>query len=269
MARQLLACLLSIGAMIRARLECSSEKEWMRCRIKTRPGSIIPHPHWADKIRPELLDGEEKKLAASFKFQHVEAGGSETNTKNYIQYSERFRWLPIMPSRRAALPAASEPELDILDSLYPGDDDNGGQGMSKDGQDGLDFDAFLNAGAAGGGEEDDEAFIALQQAASYRKASNLKGRTVKKGGGFQAMGELESLRKTGLCDALALDQSNFLILNLYRSQCEPSQGHRSQRILSPDPDSEKDDPPGSRAERRRRHGQNRFRKNCGIRHPHD
>lgn len=38
----------------------SSKKEWMRCRIKTRPGSIIPHPHWADKIRPELLDGEKK-----------------------------------------------------------------------------------------------------------------------------------------------------------------------------------------------------------------
>nr|WNZ75280.1 ATP-dependent RNA helicase dbp10 [Trichoderma harzianum] len=100
-----------------------------------------------------------------------------------------------MPSRRAASPAASEPELDILDSLYPGDDDNGGQGMSKDGQDGLDFDSFLNAGAAGGGEEDDEAFIALQQAASYRKASNLKGRTVKKGGGFQAMGLNANLLK--------------------------------------------------------------------------
>lgn len=95
-----------------------------------------------------------------------------------------------MPGRRAASPAPSEPELDILDSLYPGDDDNGGQGLGKDGQDGLDFDGFFHASAAGGGEDDDEAFIALQQAASYRKASNLKGRTVKKGGGFQAMGEL-------------------------------------------------------------------------------
>jgi ATP-dependent RNA helicase DDX54/DBP10 len=90
-----------------------------------------------------------------------------------------------MPSRRAASPAASEPELDILDSLYPGEGEEGGQNF---GGDGLDFDGFLNAGAGGDGEDDDEAFIALQQAASYRKASNLKGRTVKKGGGFQAMG---------------------------------------------------------------------------------
>ncbi|KAL7789075.1 P-loop containing nucleoside triphosphate hydrolase protein [Trichoderma ceciliae] len=93
-----------------------------------------------------------------------------------------------MPSRRAASPAPSEPELDILDSLYPGEGEHGRQGMGKDGEDGLDFDGFFNATAAGDGEEDDEAFIALHQAASYRKASNLKGRTVKKGGGFQAMG---------------------------------------------------------------------------------
>lgn len=91
-----------------------------------------------------------------------------------------------MPSRRAASPAASEPELDILDSLYPGEGENGGQSF---GQVGLDFDGFLNAGAGDGEDDDDEAFIALQQAASYRKASNLKGRTVKKGGGFQAMGK--------------------------------------------------------------------------------
>ncbi|PTB70751.1 DEAD-domain-containing protein [Trichoderma citrinoviride] len=100
-----------------------------------------------------------------------------------------------MPGRRAASPTPSEPELDILDSLYPGDDDNGEQGLGKDGQDGLDFDGLFNAGAAGGGEDDDEAYIALQQAASYRKASNLKGRTVKKGGGFQAMGLNANLLK--------------------------------------------------------------------------
>jgi ATP-dependent RNA helicase DDX54/DBP10 len=87
--------------------------------------------------------------------------------------------------RRAASPAPSEPEVDILGSLYPGDGDVSGQGMDVDGD--LDFDGILNARDAGD-DEDDEAFIALQQAASYRKASNLKGRTVKKGGGFQAMG---------------------------------------------------------------------------------
>lgn len=99
-----------------------------------------------------------------------------------------------MPSRRAASPAASEPELDILDSLYPGEGENGGQSFGADGGDGLDFDGFLNAGAGGGdGDDGDEAFIALQQAASYRKASNLKGRTVKKGGGFQAMGKRKAV----------------------------------------------------------------------------
>lgn len=36
--------------------------------------------------------------------------------------------------------------------------------------------------------DDDETFIANQQASANRKGSNLKGRTVKKGGGFQAMG---------------------------------------------------------------------------------
>jgi ATP-dependent RNA helicase DDX54/DBP10 len=44
----------------------------------------------------------------------------------------------------------------------------------------------------------DEAFIAAQQAASNRKSSNLKGKSVKKGGGFQAMGmvvDLQALRQ--------------------------------------------------------------------------
>ena len=41
----------------------------------------------------------------------------------------------------------------------------------------------------------DEVFIAAQQAASNRKASNLKGRSVKKGGGFQVMGLNSNLLK--------------------------------------------------------------------------
>ncbi|PHH76080.1 hypothetical protein CDD80_1851 [Ophiocordyceps camponoti-rufipedis] len=86
--------------------------------------------------------------------------------------------------RRAASPAPSEAELDIFDSLYPGDDATG----ATPGQE-LDLDDILNVGGADNEDgDDDEAFIGLQQAASYRKASNLKGRTVKKGGGFQAMG---------------------------------------------------------------------------------
>jgi ATP-dependent RNA helicase DDX54/DBP10 len=75
--------------------------------------------------------------------------------------------------------------LDILGSLLTED--------GKAGQDGneYDFDNFLSAPSGEAWEDDggDEAFIALQQAASFRKASNLKGKSVKKGGGFQAMGE--------------------------------------------------------------------------------
>ncbi|TWU76642.1 ATP-dependent RNA helicase dbp10 [Metarhizium rileyi] len=96
--------------------------------------------------------------------------------------------------RRAASPAASEPELDILDSLYPADDAHVSQTVPADKDVDFDFDNILNdpEGAEDGG---DEAFIALRQAASYRKSSNLKGRTVKKGGGFQAMGLNANLLK--------------------------------------------------------------------------
>ncbi|KOS17549.1 ATP-dependent RNA helicase DBP10 [Escovopsis weberi] len=91
-----------------------------------------------------------------------------------------------MPGR-AASPAASEAEFDILDSLYPGEDEATGRQLATNEED-LDFDGILNGAGGNDDDDDDEAFIALQQAASYRKASNLKGRTVKKGGGFQAMG---------------------------------------------------------------------------------
>lgn len=91
--------------------------------------------------------------------------------------------------RRAASPTASEPDLDILTSLYPGDEETTSK-PSNDSAD-FDFDSLINGPQAeeDGGDDDDEAFIALKQAASFRKASNLKGRTVKKGGGFQAMGK--------------------------------------------------------------------------------
>lgn len=127
-----------------------------------------------------------------------------------------------MPSRRAASPAASEPELDILDSLYPGEGENGGQNF---GADGLDFDGFLNAGAGGDGEDDDEAFIALQQAASYRKASNLKGRTVKKGGGFQAMGKRKAV--DSLTKRISLTDSSTAQVSM-RISSKPSPARVSQ-----------------------------------------
>ncbi|KAK7958169.1 hypothetical protein PG996_010391 [Apiospora saccharicola] len=93
-----------------------------------------------------------------------------------------------MRPRRAVSPAASENEVDILDSLYT---DDGGR---IDAQDGMAFDAedIFGGGARGGpgynDDDGDEAFIALTQAASFRKTGNLKGKSAKKGGGFQSMG---------------------------------------------------------------------------------
>ncbi|KAH7249041.1 P-loop containing nucleoside triphosphate hydrolase protein [Fusarium redolens] len=96
-----------------------------------------------------------------------------------------------MPQRGVS-PTPSDGEIDIFGSLYPGDgeNENGGNDGSAD----FDFDGLLN-GPEPGNDDNDEAFIALQQAASFRKASNLKGRTVKKGGGFQAMGLNSNLLK--------------------------------------------------------------------------
>ena len=88
---------------------------------------------------------------------------------------------------RAASPAVSENEVDIGASLFADDVNQSGPTKSAD-QDGFGFDAEGLFNEGGEGADDDEAFIALQQAASFRKSSNLKGKSVKKGGGFQAMG---------------------------------------------------------------------------------
>lgn len=90
---------------------------------------------------------------------------------------------------RAASPALSENEVDIGASLFADDLDHAGPTKTAD-QDGFGFDAEGVFNEGEDGADDDEAFIALKQAASFRKSSNLKGRTVKKGGGFQAMGAL-------------------------------------------------------------------------------
>ncbi len=91
---------------------------------------------------------------------------------------------------RAASPAASENEFDITSSLFKDDidaeDDDFGFPTSKESGN-LDAGGILDLANESDGDGD-EAFIAAQQAASNRKASNLKGRSVKKGGGFQAMG---------------------------------------------------------------------------------
>ncbi|KAK8156373.1 P-loop containing nucleoside triphosphate hydrolase protein [Phyllosticta citrichinensis] len=107
-----------------------------------------------------------------------------------------------MPHRDAS-PALSENEFDISKNLL-GDVSDGEfedavpRRKKKPSKDDLaDIEAELNLGGGGAGEEnsDDEAFIADQMAAANRKSSNLKGRTVKKGGGFQAMGLNANLLK--------------------------------------------------------------------------
>lgn len=88
--------------------------------------------------------------------------------------------------RRAASPAASEAEADIFDSLYTEEIErrNPTQATVDEGFD------FLHDGPDGDDDDDgDEAFIALKQAASYRKTSQMKSNTAKKSGqGFQTMG---------------------------------------------------------------------------------
>lgn len=83
---------------------------------------------------------------------------------------------------RAASPAVSENDFDITKSLFNEDVDNFAPSNSLGT---LDAGGILDLESDGDG---DEAFIAAQQAASNRKASNVKGKSVKKGGGFQAMG---------------------------------------------------------------------------------
>ena len=98
---------------------------------------------------------------------------------------------------RAPSPAQSENEIDISRSLF----DNG----SNDGSDDETLSLHPDRKAKmeepetffdGASESDDVAFIADKQAASNRKASNSKGKSVKKGGGFQAMGLSTHLLKS-------------------------------------------------------------------------
>lgn len=88
---------------------------------------------------------------------------------------------------RAASPALSENEIDILGSLLTGENETPhAKTKHAEMKDGFGFDV----GELLDGDEDDgdEAFIALKQAAAFRKNTNLKGTALKKGGGFQSMG---------------------------------------------------------------------------------
>lgn len=104
--------------------------------------------------------------------------------------------------RRAVSPAPSDAEADIVDSLFT-EDINGSKPNQAAVDEGFDF---LDDGPDGAEDDDgDEAFIALKQAASYRKTSQMKSKSAKKsGGGFQTMGTMapypESLHRAMLTD---------------------------------------------------------------------
>ena len=105
--------------------------------------------------------------------------------------------------RRAASPTPSENEVDIGKALFNDDSDNEitskkhhtkKGAVTNSGLD-LDFNDLLGNGDNtlptfnGEGDDDgDEAFIASLTRSSQRKSSNVQGKSVKKGGGFQAMG---------------------------------------------------------------------------------
>ena len=90
---------------------------------------------------------------------------------------------------RATSPAVSENEFDITNSLFRDHDDSDNERPQNKDLGTLDAGGILDL-ALESDEDGDEAFIKAQQAASNRKSSNVKGKSVKKGGGFQAMGKL-------------------------------------------------------------------------------
>ncbi|KAI4280452.1 MAG: hypothetical protein L6R35_005886 [Caloplaca aegaea] len=99
---------------------------------------------------------------------------------------------------RAVSPALSELGVDIADALF----DRDAVSASEDGDARQHPDrkiAMLAPGdmpdLADDASSDDAGFIADAQAASNRKSSRLKGKTVKRGGGFQAMGLNATLLK--------------------------------------------------------------------------
>lgn len=91
---------------------------------------------------------------------------------------------------RAPSPAVSENEFDITKSLFTDDVDSDHEDFALPSSKVvgvLDAGGILDLALESDGDGDTE-FIAAQQAASNRKNSNVKGRSVKKGGGFQSMG---------------------------------------------------------------------------------
>lgn len=98
-------------------------------------------------------------------------------------------------SGRALSPALSENGLDISNALFGGDDIETIEGPDEIALKQPKFSGANALDVLANGSDDDDLVIEAAQAASNRKASNLKGRTVKKGGGFQVMGLSASLLK--------------------------------------------------------------------------
>ncbi|CCC11825.1 hypothetical protein SMACR_04806 [Sordaria macrospora] len=104
--------------------------------------------------------------------------------------------------RRAASPTPSENEVDIAGALFNDDSDfenNSSKHHTKKGavtNSGLDLDFNDLLGNGDNalpsfndeGDDGDEAYIASLTRGAQRKSSNIQGKSVKKGGGFQAMG---------------------------------------------------------------------------------
>lgn len=96
---------------------------------------------------------------------------------------------------RAASPALSENAFDISSALLAQSDDSESENGERNVLSSKAEAPKASSALAGAEDSSDEEFIAMAQAAANRKASNIKGRTVKKGGGFQAMGLNHNLLK--------------------------------------------------------------------------
>ncbi len=100
-------------------------------------------------------------------------------------------------SHRAPSPAGSVTEVDISKALFDDSDTSGSENAAH----AQHPDRKARMQAVGSmpdiedSSSDDEGFIAETQAAANRKAANLKGKSVKKGGAFQAMGLNANLLK--------------------------------------------------------------------------
>lgn len=166
--------------------------------------------------------------------------------------------------RRAASPTPSEHEVDIVGSLFADESDGDFEVVKKGGEADfdLDFGDLLTAGDGDSNAEDDEDFIATAQRKSNRKSSNVQGKSVKKGGGFQAMGTYSLENQTFHGD-------RRLTCGSPRPQCEFITSHHKEGLLCPDSNSEEDNPSGPGEKRCCGYGAHRFRKDSRLRHPHD